>query len=454
MTGEPFSPQPYKHELLYGLDDCPPAGESLLVALQHLLGIFVPIMTPGLIICAALGLDVSTTAYLLNMSLFASGICTLVQVHRLGPIGSGLLSIQGTSFSFIGPIIAAGKVGGLPLIFGISIVGSAIEMILSRFLHLARRLVPPLVSGLVVTMIGITLIKSGFANCAGGVAAHKSGTFGAPIHLGLAALVFVTIVLCSRARTRLFRMGSIFFGLLLGYLAGYLLGMIDFSPIRQMEFVAWPVPFRYGLSFDPAAFLGISLIYLLTTIETVGDITATSLVSHQPITGDLYWQRLSGGVLGDGFNSLLAAVFNSFPNTTFSQNNGIIQLTGVASRRIGYYISAFLMLLGIFPLIGALFALMPQAVLGGGTLLMFGTIAANGIRIIASQPLDGRAITIIALSLSLGVGVTAAPEVLQGFNPLVRDTFSSGITTGGLTAFLANLLLPEPDKDEKVEDVA
>lgn len=443
MNGEPYAPTPDRHELLYGLNERPPLTETLLVAFQHLLGIFVPILTPGLIICLALDLDVATTAYLLNMSLFASGICTLIQIHRIGPLGSGLLSIQGTSFSFIGPLIAAGKTGGLPLIFGISIAGSFIEMILSRFLHLARRLVPPLVSGLVVLMIGITLIKSGFVNCAGGTVAQKAGTFGEARHLGLSGLVFLTIVLCSRSQRRFLRMGSIFFGLLLGYLSAWAAGLIDLSPLRQAELLALPHPFRYGLQFDLAAFLGVSIIYLLTTIETVGDITATSLVSHEPITGDLYWKRISGGVLADGFNSLLAAVFNSFPNTTFSQNNGIIQLTGVASRYVGYFIAAFLILLGAVPIIGSVFALMPQAVLGGGTLLMFGTIAANGVRIIASQKLDGRAITVIALTISLGVGVTAAPEVLQGFPRLWRDIFGSGITTGGLTAFLANLILPD-----------
>ncbi|RCK78270.1 MAG: Xanthine permease [Candidatus Ozemobacter sibiricus] len=438
----PPLPAEDRHELLYGLDDRPPLGETLLAALQHLLAIFVPILTPGLIICGALGLDLATTAYLLNMSLFASGVCTLVQIHRIGPLGSGLMSIQGTSFAFIGPIIAAGQAGGLPLIFGISLAGSFIEMALSRFLHQARRVITPIVTGMVVTMIGLTLIKAAAVNCAGGAAAQRDGTFGQARHLGLAAFVLLLTVACNRSRNRWIRMGSIFIGLAAGYLLALAQGRVDLAQVAGSPWLAVPSPFAFGLAFDWTAFAGIAIIYLLTTIETVGDLTATSIVSRQPIEGDLYWQRVAGGVLADGFNSFLAAVFNSFPNTTFSQNNGIIQLTGVASRSVGLWVAAFLIVLGVFPFIGAVFAVMPAAVLGGSTLLMFGTIAANGLRIIAASPLDRRALTIIALSFGTGVGAIAAPEILGALPRAVADIFRSGITTGGLTAFLASLLLP------------
>ncbi len=436
-----------KNDLLYDLNDSPPAIEMFFVAVQHLLGIFVPIITPGLIICGALGLDLPTTAYIVNMSLFASGISTFIQVHKIGPLGSGLLSIQGTSFSFVGPVIAAGKAGGLSMIIGVSIIGSFIEMILSRFLVSAKKIITPLVSGIVVTMIGLTLIKSGVFNCAGGAAAMKNNTFGSLTNLALSGGVFMMIFVLNASRNKYLRMSSIFLGLAAGYTASIFMEMIDISGFSSVELFCVPVPFKYGFDFSLSAFFPIALIYLITTIETIGDITATSIVSKEPISGDLYMKRLSGGVLADGFNSLLAAVFNSFPNTTFSQNNGIIQMTGVASRMTGYYIAAFLTIMGLFPVIGMIFSVMPAAVLGGGTILMFATIAANGIKIISTEPLDRRSISIMAISLGLGLGVTFTPEILNALPGYLRDMFGSGITTGGLSAFIANILIPRETEE-------
>jgi xanthine permease XanP len=436
------------NEMLYGLNDRPPLPELLFAALQHLLAIFVPIITPGLIICGALGLDASTTAYIVNMSLFASGLCTLVQIHRLGPIGSGLLSIQGTSFSFVGPLIAAGKTGGLSLIFGTCAVASVVEMILSRFISSARRILTPLVTGIVVTMIGMTLIKVGIINCAGGFAAKAAGTFGAWRHLALSGGVLLVIYFLNTSRNVWLRMGSIFIGLAAGYAAAWGLGLISWAGRPASAWLAVPVPFKFGFSVSPGALVSIGLLYVITMIETVGDLTATSMVSEEPIEGDLYMQRLSGGVLADGFNSLLAAVLNTFPNTTFSQNNGVIQMTGIASRAVGYAVAVMLMILGLFPVVGGLFAVIPSAVLGGATLLLFGTIAANGIKIIAGTPLNRRGISILSVSLGLGLGVTFAPELLDRFPPLFRDIFASGITTGGLTALVLNVVTPGSPSDQ------
>jgi len=432
-----------KDDLLYDLNSRPPVIEIFFVSLQHLLGIFVPIITPGLIICGALGLDLSTTAYIVNMSLFASGISTFIQVYKIGPLGSGLLSIQGTSFAFVAPIITAGKIGGLSMIIGVSIIGSFIEMILSRFLAGAKKIITPLVSGIVVVMIGLTLIKTGMFNCAGGAAALKNNTFGSLTNLALSGGVFITIFILNASGNKYIRMSSIFLGLAAGYIVSIILGMVDISGFSKLDLFCVPVPFKYGFDFSLSAFFPVALIYLITTIETIGDLTATSIVSKEPITGDVYMKRLSGGVLADGFNSLLAAVFNSFPNTTFSQNNGIIQMTGVASRMAGYYIAAFLTLMGLFPVIGIVFSVMPAAVLGGGTLLMFATIAANGIKIISTENINRRAISIMAISFGLGLGVTFTPEILKALPEYLRDMFGSGITTGGLSAFIANILIPD-----------
>ena len=410
--------------LIYGLNDKPPFKEAFFAALQHLLAIFVAIITPPLIIAGALKLDAETTGYLVSMALFASGISTFIQCRRFGGLGTGLLCIQGTSFSFLGPIISAGMLGGLPLIFGSCMAASSVEMLISRVLKYTKKIITPLISGIVVTLIGMSLIKVGITACGGGATAQADGSFGSFRHVGLAAAVLLLIIAFNRSSNRYLRMSSIVIGLVIGYIAAWFMGIIDFSSIQSYGGFNLPMPFRYGLDFDLSTIIALGLIFMITAIEAYGDITANS-----------------GGILADGFNSMLAGALNSFPNSVFAQNNGMIQLTGVASRYVGYYIAAFLVLLGLFPAVGLVFSLMPEPVLGGATLLMFGTVAAAGIRIIAAQEINRKATLVMAVSFSLGLSVELVPEILCQLPETLRNIFASGITTGGITAILANLLI-------------
>ena len=439
------------NELIYGLNDRPPLRETLFAAMQHLLAIFVAIITPPLIICSALKFDLGTTAFMVSMALFASGVATFIQCRRFGPIGTGLLCIQGTSFSFISPIIGAGMMGmvggkmnvemGLSYIFGACLVASVVEMIVSRILPYTRKIITPLVSGIVVTLIGLCLIKAGINSCGGGQIAMDNGSFGSMQHLGLALLVLISIIFFNRSSNRFLRMASIVLGLLIGCIVAYFLGMIDFSKINGIASFNIPIPFKYGLRFDIGTIIGIGLIYLVTAVEAFGDITANSLISGQPVEGEVFMKRARGGILADGFNSMLAAVFNSFPNSIFAQNNGMIQLTGVASRYVGYFIAAALIILGLFPIVGEVFSLIPDSVLGGATLLMFGTVAAAGVRIIASTEITRKAVLVMAISFAMGLSVELVPNILDKMPEVIRNIFSSGITTGGLTAILANAFI-------------
>lgn len=431
-----------KSGLIYGLNDRPPLRETLFAAAQHLLAIFVAIVTPPLIIASALKLDTDTTSFLVSMSLMVSGVATFIQCRRIGPVGCGLLCIQGTSFSFIGPIIAAGLAGGLPAVFGATVAGSVVEMFVSRILKYARRVVTPLVSGIVVTLIGMSLIKVGISACGGGEAAKAAGTFGSIENVGIAALVLVLIVFFNRSSNRYLRMGSIVIGLVVGYAVSWSLGMVDFGSVQSYGGFNYPNPFKYGLRFDISSIIGLGLVYLITSIEAYGDITANSLISGEPVEGETFMRRAQGGILADGFNSMLAGLaFCSFPNSIFAQNNGMIQLTGVASRYVGYFIAGMLVLLGVFPAVGIVFSLMPSPVLGGATLLMFGTVAAAGIRIIASQTINRKATLVMAISFSLGLSVELVPEILSQLPGTVQSIFSSGITTGGLAAIISNLVI-------------
>ncbi|EQA4697935.1 TPA: uracil-xanthine permease [Vibrio cholerae] len=455
-------PTSRKADLVYQLNDRPPLPQTLFAALQHLLAMFVAVITPSLIICQSLGVPADQTNTIISMSLFASGLSSFIQIRTFGPIGSGLLSIQGTSFNFLGPIIGAGlalKAGGADIetmmaaIFGTILVASSAEILLSRVLQFAQRIITPLVSGIVVTLIGLTLVQVGLISMGGGYAAMADGSFGSLDKLALAGTVLAIIVLLNRAHNPYVRVASIVIAMLVGYVMAYLMGMVNTDNLAPTQLIALPIPMQYGLGFDWSLFIPLVLIFLITALEAIGDITATSEVSGEPVKGPVYMKRIKGGVLADGLNSALAAVFNSFPNSTFSQNNGVILLTGVASRYVGYFIAGMLVLLGLFPGVASFVQLIPEPVLGGATIVMFGTIAAAGVRIISRVDLDRRAILIMALSFSMGLGIAQKPEILQFMPEFIKNLFSSGVAAGGITAIVLNLLLPEVRIDENAASV-
>lgn len=433
-----------KTDLIYQIEDRPPFREAIFAAIQHLLSIFVAIVTPPLIIGGSLGLDMETTGFLVSMSLLASGISTFVQCKRLGSVGCGLLCIQGTSYSFIGALtssFAGMGLAALPAMFGVCIAGAPVEMIVSRILKYTKKVITPLVSGIVVTMIGLSLIKVAIISCGGGYGAYENGTMGSGRNIGLAALVLVSILIFNSINNKYVRMCSIILGLVVGYVASSFMGLVDFSELSSLGAINIPVPFKYGLSFDWSAFIAIAIIFFITSIEAYGDITANSMIGGEPVEGPKFMKRVQGGILADGVNSVIAGAFNSFPNSIFAQNNGLIQLTGVASRYVGYYIAAFLVILSAFPFVGGIFSIMPEPVLGGATLLMFGTVAASGVRIIASQNINRKAVLVLAVSFACGLGVELAPDIFLQAPQWVKGIFSSGITTGGLAAIISNIVI-------------
>jgi len=442
------SETPDNNDLIYGLNDRPQFAPAMLAALQHVLAAFVGIITPPLIIGSALGLG-TYLPYLISMALMVSGVGTFIQARRPFRIGAGMICLQGTSFAFLGAVLSAGFMvkqrGGSPedimaMVFGVCFFGAFVQIVLSRFIGHLRRVITPLVTGIVITLIGISLIKVGVTDLGGG---FNAPDFGEPINLILGVSVLLVIILLNRSNTPWIRLSSIIIGLAVGSVAAWLSGKLVLQSIADVALISVPTPFRFGFSFDWAAFLPIALIYLISSIETVGDLTANCMLSREPIKGPAYLARLKGGVLGDGVSCMIAATFSAFPNTTFAQNNGVIQLTGVASRHVGLYIGAILFLLGLFPIIGAMLQQIPKPVLGGATLVMFGSVAAAGVRILARSPLDRRSMLIIATSFGVGLGIAAQPTLLQHLPTVVQNLFDSAITSGGLTAIVMCLVLPE-----------
>ena len=422
--------------VLYRLDDTPPWPQTVLIALQHLLAMFVGTITPATIVAGALNLPFADRAYLINMSLVASGTGTLLQVISFRGFGSGLLSITGTSFAFITPIILAGKTGGLPLVFGMSLTMAIVPLALAPFLPRLQRAFSPVVAGTIVLLIGLLLIPTSMF----GIQTALPGDHAAGMGLAAAGVVLVVLVILNTLRLSWARLSAALLALLGGYLLCVIVGGVK-APAGGAWF-AVPHPLKYGLSFDARFILPFGFVYLVTAIETLGDLTACSELSGEPTSGPRYWRRVRGGVFADGVNCALAAWLNSFPSTTFAQNNGVIQMTGVASRRVGYVCGVLLVGFGVLPGLGRWLASVPPPVTGGLTLVLFGLIAVAGVRILTRTTLGQRECLIVAIALGLGLGVDLHPEALAPLPESLRLIFSSGISTGGLAALLLNVVLP------------
>ena len=439
----------------YGLEEALPWATALVLGLQHVLASFVGIVTPPLLVGAGLNLGVVDTAYLVSMSLFTSGVTTYIQVHRFGPVGSGMLSVTGPSFVFVPLAIQTGQAGGLPLVFGMALLGSLVPLLVSRWLEAARRVFPPLVTGTVVLLIGASLVKVGMAEMAGGFGAPD---FGSPANLGLGALVAATIVLLHRVRGGYIRSVSIAVGLLAGLVAALAAGRVDLAPVASSSWFHAPVPMHYGLAVDLAYLVPWLVGYLAVALECLGDLTATSEVSREPVHGPVFLRRVRGGLLSDGLGCVFTSLFNALPKTTFAQNNGIIAFTGVASRRVGVAAAFLLAGLGLFPKLAALVSVIPRPVIGGATVLMFGMVAVAGLHIALSEGFSARNQFILAVSLAFGLGITMVPEAVHTLVPqhvpagleslamALRILLESGLAVGALLATVLNLALPSEEE--------
>ena len=439
-------------DIIYAVDDKPGVTESFFAALQHVLASFVGIITPTLIIGGVLGLA-AEIPYLISMALFVSGVGTVIQARRVGPVGSGLICVQGTSFAFLGTILATGftvkATGGnndevLATIFAVCFLAAFVEVFISFFISKLGKIIKPVVTGVVITTIGIYLIKVGMTDIGGGqwLLTNMPEKFASTSNLIVGFSVVALVVLLNASKNQWVRLTAVVVAMILGWLLAFVLGIANFK-LGEFDLIAIPLPFKYGFNVDFGALIAFGFLYLITAIESTGDITANCAVSKLSVRGPSYLARIRGGILGDGVNSMIAALFNTFPNTTFSQNNGVIQLTGVASRYIGLWIGSILIILGLFPVIGAVLQNIPKPVLGGATLVMFGTVAAAGVKILASEKINRRSLLIIAVSLGLGLGVSFVPELFANAPKLVTAIFGSAVTVSGITAIIMTLVLPE-----------
>ncbi|ENZ35161.1 xanthine permease [Clostridium butyricum 60E.3] len=423
-------------KLMYGINDKPKLTMQILLGLQHIFAAFGGIIVVPLVIGSALGFDAATSTALMSATILAAGIATFIQSKGIGPIGSKTACIMGTDFTFATPAIAVGSVAGLPGIIGATILGALVEVILSFFIKPIMKFFPPLVTGTVICLIGLTLLPVSIDWAAGGSGASD---YGSMINIAIAAFVMIFTILLNHYGKGIISSASILIGMIVGYIICIPLGMIDFSTVKEASWISFPKIFQYGVDFNFKYVIPFIPAYLVTTIETVGSLKAISQVSG--IEDDP--KRIGKGVLSDGVGSAIAGCLGTFPNTSFSQNVGIIPLTKVASRYVAIMAGILLVILGLLPKFAALINIMPQPVLGGVGIVMFGTVAAAGIQTLSSVKLTNKNLLVIATSIGLGLGVTFRPEILSSLPEWMTMIFSSGISTGTIVALVLNIILKE-----------
>lgn len=425
--------------VLYDIEDRPPLGEAIPLGLQHVLAMFLGNVAPPLILAGAVGSVTGQTTFLVQMALIVAGVGTIVQAFPIGPVGARLPIVMGTSFAFLGPLIGIGNQFGIAAVFGAALVAAPIEMGMAFSLDRFRNYFPPLVTGIVVMLIGLTLIPTGMNYAAGASAGPSAEGYGSLMNLGLAGLVLVVTVGLNQFFSGFLRIISVFVGIVVGYIAAFALGIVSFSAVASAGWFTVPVPLKYGLAFEPSAILTVAFLYIITGVETIGDISGTVSATGRDATET----EFRGGLFADGVISAFGAIFNAMPNTSYSQNVGLVNFTGVASRYVAGIGGVFLLILGFVPKVGAVVSAMPDAVLGGGALVLFAMIFSSGARIINQNvTLDQRNSTILALSMALGLGVAFRPEVLQQFPTEVQTLFGSALVTGGIAALVLNIVLP------------
>ncbi|WP_084764305.1 uracil-xanthine permease family protein [Clostridium massiliamazoniense] len=426
-------------DLIYGIDYKPSLTIQILLGLQNIFAAFGGIIAVPLVISGALGFDGTTSTAVLAASILASGVATVIQSRGLWKIGARIPCIMGTDFTFVAPSIAVGAVGGLPGIIGATILGSFVEVISSYFIKPLLKLFPPIITGTVVCLIGLTLLPVSMDWAAGGVGASDYGSLR---NITIAMVVLIITLLLNRYGKGIISTASILIGMIIGYIICIPLGMVDFTLVKESSWFAFPKIFQYGVDFNLKYLLTFIPAYFVTTIETVGCLASVCEVSKVEVTH----KRMGRGVLADGVGSALAGVMGAFPNTTFSQNVGLIPLTRNASRQVTMMAGVLLILLGFMPKFAALINIMPQPVLGGVGIVMFGTIATAGIRTLGSVKINNRNLLIIATSIGLGLGVTFRPEFIGQLPEDLKMIFSSGISTGTIVALILNRILKE-EKD-------
>ena len=437
-------------------DYMPPMIQAVPLGIQHILAMFISNVTPAIIVCGAAGFgfnsnspDFPNMIYMIQMSMFFAGIATLIQTIGFGPVGARLPIVQGTSFAFVPimvPLVAGKGVDAIAILMGGVIIGGLFHTILGFFIGRIRFALPPLVTGLIVMMIGLALIKVGIQYAAGGVPAKMNGLpeYGSLLNWSVASVVIIVTLLLKFFTRGMLSVAVVLIGIIAGYIVAYFNGMVDFGNISKAASLALPNPFHFGVEFTAAAIIGFCAMSFVSAVETVGDVSGITKGGANREATD---KEIEGATYADGLGSAVAGVFGGLPNTSFSQNVGLIAMTGVMSRHVVTIGALLLVVAGLIPKVGAFISTIPIEVLGGGVIVMFGMVSAAGVSLLATVNWNKRNLIIFAISLSVGLGLQLEPEALQHLSGTAKVLMSSGLLPAAVIAIVLNLILPESIED-------
>jgi len=419
-----------------------PLNQSIPLGIQHVLAMFAGNITVPIIIAGIFGQTPEQKIFLIQMALFVAGVATVIQTVGYGKIGSRLPIIQGTSFAFI-PVMAPFAKAGLGAVFTAAFIGGIFQMWIGRMLKPIRHLFPPLVTGIVVLMIGVSLLKVGFMYAGGGgwLLNNKPEVFGNSNHLIISFTVLIVAVWANQKGKGMVSSASILIGMIAGYIVAMMMGMVNYGKIAGADWFAFPMPLQYGIEFIPGAIILMLFMAVVTTIETIGDISATTMGGANREATD---KELSGGIMADGLGTAFGSLFNAMPNTSYSQNAGLVAFTGVISRHVGTVAGVILILMGLFPKLGGIIAAMPESVIGGAAIIMFGLITSAGIKLVAQSEMNQRNLLILGLSLSFGIGMSLLPQFvahIPDFGISLKLLLTTGLIPAGMLAFILNATL-------------
>jgi len=428
----------------------PPLGQAVPLGIQHVLAMFASNVTPAIIIAGAAGFgfgsnspDFPNMIYMIQMSMLFAGIATLFQTIGMGPVGARLPIVQGTSFAFLPVMIpavaGAGTAGLAGLMTGV-MIGGVFHFLLGTVIGRIRFALPPLVTGLIVLMIGLALVKVGIQYAAGGVPMIGKPGFGS-LAMWTPALVVIVVTLAIKFFTRGFMaVAAVLVGLIAGYIVAFFMGQVSFGNIANAGWFQLPSPFKWGFEINWAIIIGMCLMAIVSAIETVGD---TSGITKGGAGREATDEEVTGATFADGLGTAIAGIFGGLPNTSFSQNVGLISITGVMSRHVVTIGALFLILCGLIPKVGSIVSTVPINVLGGGVIVMFGMVAAAGINMLSDVNWNRRNMVIFAVSLSLGLGLQMVPEALQHLGKTWQILLTSGLLPAAVISIILNLVLPE-----------
>ena len=437
-------------EQLRDPDYTPPVARAIPLGIQHVLAMFVSNVTPAIIVAGAAGFgfgsnspDFPAMIYMIQMSMFLAGVATLLQTIGIGPVGARLPIVQGTSFAFIPimiPAVAGAGVAGMAGLMTGIVIGGVFHFFIGTFIGRIRHALPPLVTGLIVLMIGLALVKVGIEYAAGGVPLKGKPEYGNLANWSVALVVIgVTLLLKFFARGML-SVAAVLLGMVAGYVYAMLLGQVNYTAVGNAAWFTAPQPFRFGWEINWAIVIGMCFMALVSAIETVGDVSGITKGGANREATD---KEVQGATYADGLGTAVAGLFGGLPNTSFSQNVGLVSMTGVMSRHVVTYGAVFLILCGLVPKFGAVIATMPITVLGGGVIIMFGMVTAAGVRMLSEVTWNRRNMVIFAVALSLGLGLQMAPEALQHLPQTLRILMVSGLFPAAVISIVLNLALPQ-----------